>query len=421
MVVVRRIVSRLRSRRLAIWLLVGTLTYTGLLTVLKIPNPYSNPVFIGVACLLTASTAACSWERSAAAVRAIRRAGSGAQTTAGGGVGAPSLRISLPAALDRDAAADALQAALRESRLHCTERDGVFTGRSHTASHLGSPIFHWALTALFLLGALGQLMRAEGWTTIAIGDSVLDAAQSYPQKGIVGPLFMRRYTGVDIGVDEITYGYTVDGTDRGPSPLVSISRDGTEISRTRVYPNSPATYGPLTIHRDKVGPALIAQVRPAGGKEATTVPVYFAPVVGTATPDPVSIDVAYGTARPYSVEFAPQTDRRIVVKVVGTDFASMPLAKGDSTVLPDGTEVTLANLTSYVRLFVVNDWTVPFIYLAFALIAVVPLWSLLWPPRLVLAAFSDENTSLDVRVIQAKSDPAFRLMVKTALEKSFHL
>jgi len=267
---------------------------------------------------------------------------------------------------------------------------------------------------------LGQLMRAEGWINVVVGHSQSDYASSYVQKGVVGPLF-RGYTGVDLRLEEIAYGYSVDNVDRGRVPLLVISREGREISRTRVYPNSPATYGPLTIHRDEFGPALVAAVTPSGSTEATFTTAYFAPNDGTQTPEPVVIRIAYGTSKPYSVQFAPQADKRVVVTILGTDFASKPLSEGESATLPDGTTIVLSELTTYARLFVVNDWTVPFVYIAFVLIAVLPLWALLLPPRLVFAALSEDGRTLNVRVVQAKSDPAFGSRVRTAFDTSFSI
>jgi cytochrome c biogenesis protein ResB len=412
----RRIMKTLRSRRLAVWLLTGLTAYVAVLTVLQIPNPYSNPAFIAAVAVLTLSTGACAWERTSGAIRLGRRA---AEPPAEAQVRAAGNAVAVAPGLPDDEVCEAASAAFAACGLR-TQADGnTVTGSANGFGAWGSPVFHWGLTALFLLAALGQLMRAEGRIDLVVGRSAPDAASSYVRGSYApAPLFMDRFTGASIGLESIALDYSAGGTDRGDAPVVTVSDGGRVVERRHVYPNSPAAYGPLTIHRDIMGPAALVTLRFPNGEEAASIPVVFAQAAQEGTAPVASLSVENKTnGQTDEIRFEVRTGKRVVASIPARGFESPPLAEGEGVDLPDGTRLVLVAATSFARLRVVNDWTVPCIYLAFVLVILGPLVSIFWPPRRAAAVLVPEDGVLCVRVAQRKSDPAFRSKVESAVRE----
>jgi cytochrome c biogenesis protein ResB len=412
----RRIYRTLRSRRFALGLMIGIAAYAAVLTVLEIPNPYSNPLFLLIAAALTVSTAACAWERTSGAFRTAAQARGADRSLIGDASRRPSFAVPVPSEVADDVVMAAAAAAFKRCRLRCTSRDGAVAGSAHRIAHWGSPLFHWSLVALFVFVALGQLTSAAGFIDITVGSSVPDTSESYGPGSPVDALFCGRYTGVDIRVERIVSPYVSGGVDRGDSPRVSISKDGKVLARQQVYPNNPMRYGSLTIHQEMAGPALIVSFRSPGSREAMSVPVFFERAAAGQPPAAVSLQVRSADGSGTDMfELAPQLGQRVVVQAVDAVFESPPLAAGDTTRLPDGTEMRVVAFTEFARLRVVNDWTLPFIFACFALVTVAPLTPLFWPPRAARAALAQEDATLSVWVSQRRSDPAFRGRVERAV------
>lgn len=415
---------------MAIWLLLGITSYVTILTVTKIPMPYSNPVFILAGAVLTASTAACAWERTGAARRSSPSGVAGPADPVRRTAAASALSVPLPEGVSSAQARRRAESAFADTGLRTVVGEDAVVGWSNSWARWASPVFHWALVALFVLAALGQLMRAEGLMNVVVGGSMTDSAASYAPGSPNGPLFFGRYTGARIGVEALTLDLKAGGSGRGDSPLVTISAGGREVARTYVYPNSPASWGPLTIHRDATGPALLVAFRFPNGQVETSVPVFLAPAEAdtTASAATASVDfVRTGTGQRTVVEVEPRAGKRVVLRIRAVSFESPPVAAGETVRLPDGTDMTVVALTTYARLRVVNDWTIPFVFAAFVLIVFAPMNSILWPPRRALAYVvsggvvveGDQEVGhdaiLEVRVSQRRSDPAFRGRLRTAV------
>jgi len=309
--------------------------------------------------------------------------------------------------------------AMERSGLRTFEHDGIVAGTANSFGRWGSPLFHWALTGLFVFAALGQLTRAEGLMDVVVGGSLPDAMSSYAVGSPVAPLFLGRYTGVQIGVVRIDREHEMGGGAKDAAPLVTVTSNGAERVRQWVYPNAPARFGPLTIHRNDTGPALIVSLSFPGGQEATSVAAFFPPISEAGAGGRATLDVANrGTGAGYVIEFERLTGARVMVRVAKEGFESPPLAVGDAAKLPDGTTIRVENLTSYARLAVVNDWSLNYVFVSFCLVVLGAALSVFLPPRRAVAAIGGEGDRIDVRVAQRKSDPAFSLRLERALHQA---
>jgi len=399
-----------------VWLLVGLTAYLGVSTVVTLPKPYSNPVFIIASVLLIASTGACSWERTGAAVRNARRQRSVDITRDVQALRNPSFSIEVPAGLSAEEARAAVHQALRSCRMKTYEREQLIGGDAHTLGNWGSTLFHWGLVGLFLFAGLGQLTRAEGVVNVVLGGSVQDVADSYTAGDPGALLFLGRYTGASIGVEKIDDDHFANGSARGVSPLVTVSDGGTVRESRWVFPNAPAHYKSLTIHREATGPALIVSLLFPGGQETTSVPVYFPTEAASATDRKATLHVSNTVSgKSYSVVISPKVGGRVVARIPGVDYESAPLGAGQAAALPDGTRLTVDALTSYAQLRVINDWSLRYVFGSFYLALLGIALSVFLPPRRVVSAFDPTGSRLDVRVGQRKNDPAFSLRVERAL------
>lgn len=394
----------LRHPRIAVWLIAGLAVYAVVVTS-RAPSTLSflHPVFLLGVAWLTLSTAACAWDRTRLAWRAIVRPDAWRRS-----LESRALRSQEhpphPADLDR-IAEDLGDLGLR------VERDGeILFARSRRWAHVGSPLFHWALVVLLAAAAAGQLTRAEGELYVPVGSSLVDQRASYVLGISQAPLFRDRFTGLTIAVEKVEPDYSAGGVSRGATPLVVISKGETTIARTYVYPNSPARAGSLLVHRGDVGPALRARFAFPGGA-AQDVTMAFPLDAVTRRPQPVGLDLTSGGAT-FTASAVPSEGGRVTIVMAGA--SSKALAPGDSATLPGGISVAVLERTTYAELVVANDWSVPLLYAAFALAALGSAIALLFPPRAVLAVRESDGT-LRSTVVASAIDPLFRARATATL------
>ena len=428
--------SFLRSRRLAVVLLIAMTVYTWVVTLVPLEsldrdaaaawdlqNPllalvvnalglhraYSSPIFIVGALLLTASTAACAWERTRAAFRTWR-----ARTATSGALlqrlqMSPLTIIELDQGIDAEEALSRNAASLRRLRMRVQREPELLTGTSGALGLTGSPLFHWALVGLFVFVALGQLTRYEGYVNMVVGDTVQDAPAAYSVDLARGPLSgLAGFTGDAINVNELDLDHNVGGVARGRAALVRLSRDGTTLQEQWVFPNSPLRQGPLTIHRATSGPVLVGTVATLGTAGPQALRLYYDE--SSKSPRQFSaLDAAQGTT--LTVEVTPVGGRKVTVTVRGTGSrpGTQTIGVGESATLAEGMTFSVDALTYYVQLQVVNDWSVPWIYAMFGLGILGMVMTTFVPPRTirVMVLDGERGLLLHVATTQRNNDPAF--------------
>ncbi len=448
-----RLLTLLRSRRLASWLLVGITVYAwvstlvplewagaaaiakwdvehpalaGIVALLGLHQAYSNPVFIIAVVLVTASTTACAWERSRFALRAWRARGAASEGALRRLRNSPTIVVDLPGDVGEQRALDATASAIGAMRMKVRRGGSLVDGSSGAVGLMGSPLFHWALVALFVCVGLGRLTRYEGAVRVPVGETVEDARASYMLNA--GPLSGAAFTGVGIKVDRVDPALTVDGVARGATPFVSIIKDGKAIVGHWVYANNPLRYGPLLIHATDSGRAVLGTLLSTGNGGGDEPLVLFFPPGFSSTLTSSRYQLTPPGATPLTLDVAPATGSRVAVAVVGgSQGATRTVGVGQSVTLAEGLTLRVDALTAYAQLQVANDWSVPWIYAIFVAGSLGSALTVFVRPRTVRAAVlegpgredgADRTgpfTRLHVVVTHGKSDPAFPGRVERAL------
>lgn len=460
----RRLTRRLRSPRVAVGLIVAVLVYAAASTVVPrgaagspdvaqwaVRHPFgevvarafgmhagfSSAVFLTLATFLALSTALCSWERTERA----RRLTSGSQDLTSAEAerlrARPDAAIPLGELADPAEARSLAEAALTAEGLRVRSGPRLVEGVAAAWGAWGSPVFHWSLTLLMVTLALGQATRAEGWVGLPLGETVRDALASYIEIAR-GPLFADRFTGLSLRADELLADYRTGTVSRGPVPLVTVLRGTSPLTSQLVYANNPLRLGALTVHMTGTGLVAALSVESTSGQlvrrdpfmlqygsygATTSVPVEYTmlseagePLMDLRIRVPVplgrdGLPVAQVPTSPVSI---------IETAAAGTGRYGRPvtLELGQATPLPRGQYLRFVGADDWVKVTVVNDWSVPFIYGLMVLAWVGMGVSMFVAPRRVLVGIvdGDEGLSLHVTVWHARRDPVFRRRVIAALE-----
>lgn len=441
-----RLITWLRSRRLAAWLLVGITAYACVSTLVPLESvdpaavvrwdaehpllaavvqalglhrAFSSPVFLAAAALLTMSTAACAWERSRDAWRSWKVRGRLDDALLRRLREAPTFAVRVPDPDARPPLLDDVADALRGLRMRVRSGPSLVEGSSGAIGLVGSPLFHWALAGLFLAVGVGQLTRYEGYANVPAGESVTDAAGSYAVGLFRGPAG-GGYTGVTIRVAEVRAAYEAGGIARGATPRVEVLSGGTVVASRWVYPNSPLVYGPLVVHRAEAGPAFIGTVRSTATSATAPVVLYFPG--GSSVPR--SFDVGDPSRdETLTVHVVSVPGGRVGISVEGdSSEGTRTAAVAESVDLGGGLTLTVDELTSYAQLRVVNDGAVPWVYAMFALGlggAAVTVFVRPRSVRVLVPSPGDAGEAPVVKVLVhcTKTDPAFPGVVRRAMER----
>ncbi|HEX9094214.1 MAG TPA: cytochrome c biogenesis protein ResB [Coriobacteriia bacterium] len=443
-----RLISLLRSRRLAVALLVAMLAYAwvatlvpsatadpaasvawdarypvlGLLAgVLGLHRAYSSPLFLVAALLLTLSTTACAWERTRSAWRVWRSRGTASETTLRRVVSSPTCVLS--AVGDRETVLAASTAALSDLGLRTRRGPETVEASSGMWALLGSPLFHWALVGTFVLAAAGQLTQYEGFANLTVGQTIQDSPTGYTAALSAGPWAGSRFTGVGIRVRDLVEQHVVDGIDRGASPFVEIVQGDRVVASQWSYPNNPLSWGPLVVHMRKDGPAFVGTVRyPTTGASRRVVLYYDVDApLGASLAFPLP-DASGPTSS--AVRVARVKGQRVEVKEYdGSAGSSQTVGVGETATLHEGITLSVDELTGYAQIKVVNDWTVPWIFTMFTLGTIGAGLAASFPVRRVWMLYAqagssagdDDVPSLRVLVTGSRRDPAFPRRVEAAL------
>lgn len=416
----------LRSPRSAAVLLAATMAVLALSAVFPASRAFVlGPVLLGLVALLTLSTGVCAWDRSVQSWHVARGGGSAAAKHA-----FPLAEDATPADV-----LEAVSTALRSLRLRPRSTPGGLIGSRSPVSTLGSPLFHWALVALFALAAAGQATRHEGIVLLVQGRPVVDAASAYTGTRDAGPLFSEGFTGVTLELLAARRSIVVDGVDRGAAPQIAARdpRDGTS-ARQWVYPNGPLRFGGLMVSRVDAGPAVelrFSWSATPGADSSTT-----AAVTTTETVPLISSDPA---AEPYATRLTlnpPGSDAELLLdlkqidggriaiapaqrrgpRIASAQPTSSALAPGESTRIGDLT-LTFESQSTWSSVAVVNDWSVPWLYAAMLLVLLGAAAAVLWPYREVRATVHEETPrEVRIEIRSRRIDPAFPERASDAIE-----
>ncbi|MDH4140015.1 MAG: cytochrome c biogenesis protein ResB [Coriobacteriia bacterium] len=418
----RSLLRTLRSRRLAVWLLVGLAAWSVLGTGLK--GLFGSPLFVVLVGILLASTTLCAWERTRGSWREYRRIGVVSESRL-------KLLLERPAAsipVGKETALAEAARALRAKRLGVRQDANLVVATGGRWGLFGSPLFHWSLALLIAVVALGQLTRAEGFIGIPEGETRIDEADSY--RGLEEGSMYPSHSGLEIGVEDLQVGYVVDGIDRGAAPIVTLARDGQVVAEQRVYPNNPLRYGRLLIHMQAYGFApVLALQDPDGtevGRETFLVDFDDSAPGGLTAVDFELVD-AEGMADRYwgrltlSLPEDGGSRGRAVFELheYDTVVATQEVQAGESIDLPAGGRLVLASVGRYARLSIVDDWSVPFLYSLLALALIGVALATFSPYRKVWAMLVEEGDGgvrLNISAKHWRGSPTFAESIIAAVE-----
>lgn len=432
----------LRSRKLAVWLLLAVMGWAVVGTMvpqssfsadhsawdaahpllgkvaaaLGLHEAYSAPFFLILLAVLAFSTAACSIDRTRFAMRffADRR---GIPTAALERLGRqePLCRTDL----DPVRAREIVSETLRSLGLRVRATPSTIEGSAGLLGPVGSPLFHWALTGLFVCVAAGQLTGASGLVGVPVGGELLNTPSAY---GVykAGPLHSSWASSLAIAVPSVETSRVVGKVVVPIAPKVVLTRGTESVASGAVYANSPLRYGPILVHLSGEGwSGQLTYTREDGSREPMT--VYFDSVDGKLGSARVSLSSATGDPIPVVLTPAKSTDgsrtRRARVLVgIGPSAVDTTVVEGTPVVV-GGSSLVLGSLGPYVRLSVVEDWTVYLVYGLFVLATLGVGLAVLSPRRVVRVATNPIEGGLAVRVQTShqRKDPSFQGIVEGAL------
>lgn len=423
----RGVWKALRSRRLAVGLLLATAVYGAVAT--SIPGlgekGFSSPIFLVIAGLLGLSTAACAWERTALALRRLNEPeGVDARTR-------ERLERREPIAIVADEPQSVMlqvRAVLASMRLRTRATATVVRGRSSRLGLLGSPLFHWSLAALFIVVALGRLGRSEGLIGVPVGAQGVSAAASSFRVLERGPLY--REGRIDRIVVSAMRDYTLPGGIKVVAvPTVSLVSGDRVLAKSRVYPNHPLRYGSVLVHDSAWG--YFGRFELAGeglGKPIETVLLFD--LGGPSGILPADAVLTNAAGEQVTVRVTPVRSNSATTSPVRKRSVSLAwrLPSGEDTktvlsvggVVPIGAErLRFVEAGRYARLSVVDDWSVYPIYALLTLATLGLAVAILAPRKTAWVLVTPEGDGTAVRLLAAhdRRDSAFEILLTDALRE----
>lgn len=456
---IRRAVSFLRSRRLAVCL-IGLVAIYGILGTLVPQGPladekvrewvaahpaaetvaaplgmhraYSTPFFLGLILLLAASTTACAIERTSRATRLRRSIRANPSAVVLDRLRQrPEETIPLASSEPPAAQLSRVAATLRDNGMKVDNGDSWVTGRAGLIGLAGSPVFHWSLVVLMFVAAAGQATRAEGFLALPLEQRVAEVHENYLQI-VEGPLFGERHTGLEFEMTELDRDYVKDEVDFGVSPFIKLYRDSELMTEGWVHPNSPLQVGSLMVHMVAFGPSVTLAVEATGGpeiaRETFTLDISTETSSGSVAQvfDLTDNSGASGLVARVQVltraaaDWSASESRALLeTSAVGApDFGPAVIVPEGSTLeLPGGGRLRVVEVTDWARVSVANDWSVPYVYASLILATLGLAVAVLVPARRVSVLLVEEGEArfLHVGTWHEKRDPEFKRRVVGAV------
>lgn len=438
----------LRSRKLALILLIALVSYAGLGTLtngamattavgralvrIGLSSPYATPVFIALIALVALSTAACAGERLRRALHVSRAARyvdaafvDRLRRTPGFAVDGEGDRA--------DELLDTAARVLRSNGMKVVHGPRLLTAHSGSSSLWASALFHWSMVLLMLVIGLGRLTRAETLIGVPVGDAAAIVGEHSLRTA--GAWYRGRLDTYQVRVDSLDMAYRLHGIDRGASPVARVFRGGVLATQGRIYLNHPLRTGSLLVHHADYGFALDVAVADATGARSATQTVlldFDATDSGTQHKAFALSGLPGGSARvtltlPLDhvrrgfIGRMPADPRAIVtVSEAGRKAVRATVREGGSLALGGGYRLVLQRVRYYERLRLVDDWSVPFIYALYALVLLSAGLALLQQPRSVamLVAEGEEGHMVHLLVRCRREDYAFKTRITGALRKT---
>lgn len=443
----------LRSPRLALWLVVTLTAYSFLATFIPqtgLTDPdtmawmarhpgwtdvlrplglfaaFGTPVFYLLIALLTASTAACSWARSRASVQLWKSQGMVTDSIIRRLQERPQFVI--PA---DEGSVERCASALKSVGLRVRKGPRLVVGTAGRAGLLGSPAFHWALVAFFIVVSAGQLTRSDGQMGIPVGGSRSEVAASYGR--LATGAFFTRHSGLTLSVPSVEKRNIVEGIDREPAPRVVLS-DGTRVLRDQlVYPNNPLRYRGLIVHRGPFGFTVPISVESTTGERMGSSDLFIdidAAVPSGTSPTTfdlqdqgrggeVTLTLVASRGPQNRVALQPQPTMQVRLESDSIPVPATATAPG-TVALPDGSTLKLGPVGIYARVVVVNDWSVWWIYALLGIATIGLSMVMLAPHRVVRVLLVDTGNGARLHAIVSNSrrDPLFSARVEDALKQA---
>lgn len=457
-----RLVTFLRSRRLAVSLIalvalygiLGTLVPRGTPESAKVAEwaathplaasiaeplgmyrAFTSPVFLILVVLLAASTTACAFERSRRGLRLSRSLRAEPSDALVDRLAKrPETSIPVSSQLGAEALMASVGEGLGKQGLKVVARDNLVSARAGLLGLAGSPLFHWSLVLLMFVTAAGQATRAEGFLGLPLGQRVADVHESYLQI-VEGPLFSENHSGVVLEMSEMDRDFIKNGTDFGASPYIKAYRDTTLLSEGWVHPNSPLRVGTLMIHMVAFGPAATLSVESTGGAEVarTTFTLDLSTETSSGTvPQVFDLTTAEGQAGltvrvqvlTKAAAGASPTEARALIETKTVEAAvfgpPVTVPVGSTIDLPGGGRLRVVSVTDWARVSVANDWSVPFIYVLLMLAILGLAVAVLVPARRasVLLVETEEGRFLNIGTWHDKRDPMFKKQIIDAVTQT---
>ncbi|NTU72058.1 MAG: cytochrome c biogenesis protein ResB [Coriobacteriia bacterium] len=355
---------------------------TQIVSTLGLHRTFVSPIFIALMALLAASTAVCSWRRTKVAIRRHRLLRGLDPADAERLVARPTFVVD-DAPTPADDTRQAVSGALRRLGLSVQPQRGELTvAGSRPWVAFGSPVFHWSLFLLIVVILGASLWRLEGLIGVPVGESRPLAKDAF---GLLttGRLYRFPASPLQIRVDKMDMSYPIDGIDRGPAPTVSVlAPDGSVVASQVVFPNKPLRHKSLIVHSSEIGLAprfaLVSKETSEVGRTTLivdfdekspggTAPAQF--VLESANPEDsleAAVSVPLDVYRGEQVQGVPKVPKASFVIRRQSDTslaASGTIGIGEDLALPDGSTLQLVGVGYYARLSVVDDSSVPVVYL----------------------------------------------------------
>lgn len=345
--------------------------------------PFVHPVFFVLLAVLTASTALCSVQRTQRALRILRHTGAIDEARAKSIRRKPTVRFEVDEQ-HLEEGHRRLDDALRQLGLKVHSGPVASHAVSGAWGLLGSPLFHWSLVGLLVVISAGMLTRSEGLLGVVAGFERQNVEESY---GLLqrGPLH-GELSGFTIGVEsDMPLQYVIDGIDRGAAPMVYLRDGERELARGRVFPNQPLRYYSHMIHRSDWGLGVVITIAEEGRAEKSSqVFIDRNPARPMEWGSSTEVFLDETGAEIARVNFSTQPGTGAAkVEVVRADGTaeSKTMSVGDTVQLGEALTLRIDHLGGYVRLSVVDDWSIIPLYLLMAIACVAVSVSILVPYR----------------------------------------